>query len=192
MIEGSLSHRMKKHFYPTLAAILAFTLCGQFAFAKKLRPGRGEWLDMQSSGIVFGTIAETVRKESGSDATVTYYLRRKDGTGKPEKLVSEKGLFAFNLRPGWYEIYDWSISGTKGHESPDRYEFEIRSGLLTYIGRIITNVKVVENESRKKVPKNLPYVVDESSFDAGLFAEVYPVLAKAQAIVAVRNGFRWR
>ncbi len=50
----------------------------------------------------------------------------------------------------------------------------------------------MENEGGKRVVVNQPYVVDESGFDAGLFAEVYPILAKAQAIVAVRNGFQWR
>jgi len=183
---------MKRLIFSALITAFTFSLLGDSAFGKKMRPGRGEWLDMQSGGIVFGTIAETVREEGGSNASVTYYIRRKDGQGKPEKLASEKGLFAYNLRPGWYEIYDWSLSGSKDYESPDRYEFEVRAGLLTYIGRIITNVKVVENESGKRVTVNQPYVADESSFDAGLFAQVYPILAKASAIVAVRHNFRWR
>lgn len=103
---------------------------------------------------------------------VTYYIRRKDGLGKPEKLVPKKGLFSFSLKPGVYEIYDWSLSGSKSQESQDRYEFEVKAGFLTYIGRIVTDVNLMENEAGKKVLTNLPFVSDDANYDATLFRRI--------------------
>tara|TARA_B100001093_G_scaffold284164_1_gene271451 strand:- start:19 stop:420 length:402 start_codon:yes stop_codon:yes gene_type:complete len=80
--------------------------------------------------------------------------------GKPEKLVPKKGLFSFSLKPGVYEIYDLSLLDLKCHESQGRYEFEVKAGFLTYIGRIVTGVNLMENEAGKKMLKDLPFVSD--------------------------------
>lgn len=175
-----------------LIAALALSIVCESGLAKKMSPKKGAWLNLQTNGILFGTIAIAVNEVDGAKANVTYFIRRKDGEGKPEKLVSKKGLFAFTLEPGLYEIYDWSMSGSKGRVSRDRYAFEIRAGHLTYIGRIVTDVVLVENAAGKKVPQNQPYVTDERNFDATLFAEIYPVLTELGAILAVRNHFVWR
>ena len=172
------------------ALILAFSW--ESGFAKKMVPNKGAWLDLRSNGILFGTTAVVSRDLGRSQPNVTYYIRRKDGEGKPEKLVPKKGLFSYSLEPGIYEIYDWSMSGSKGYESKDRYEFEVKAGFLTYIGRIVTDVALVESENGKMGLKNQPFVTDNVSYDATLFAEIYPVLAKIDVIVAVRNNFVWR
>lgn len=170
--------------------ILAFSW--EIGFAKKMVPNKGAWLDLRSNGILFGTTAVVDRELGRSKPTVTYYIRRKDGEGKPDKLVPKKGLFSYSLEPGVYVIYDWSMSGSKGYESKDRYEFEVKAGFLTYIGRIVTDIALVENEAGKKVLENQPFVTDNVSYDAALFSEIYPVLAKLDVIVAVRNNFVWR
>ncbi len=173
------------------AIIVAAALCFvcESALAKKLMSKRGDWLDVQTKGIVFGTIAETgVAKR----ANVTYYIQRMDGTKKPEKLESKKGLFAYNLSPGAYEIYSWSLSSSNIEESQDRYRFEVRPGHLTYIGRIVTDVRYEQSSDGKKRLKNLPYVSDHSAYDAALFSEIYPILARYDVIMSVRNNFAWR
>ena len=175
-----------------LMFILAFAFSCESGLAKKMVPKKGAWLDLRSNGILFGTTAVVARDLGRSKPNVTYYIRRKDGLGKPEKLVPKKGLFSFSLKPGVYEIYDWSLSGSKSHESQDRYEFEVKAGFLTYIGRIVTDVNLMENEAGKKVLKNLPFVSDNANYDSALFAEIYPVLAKLNVIVAVRDRFAWR
>ena len=85
--------------------------------------------------------------------------------------MPKKGLFSFSLKPGVYEIYDWSLSGLKSHESQDRYEFEVKAGFLTYIGRIVTGVNLMENEAGKKMLKDLPFVSDSmlGKSDLGTF-----------------------
>lgn len=175
-----------------LLFVLILTFSWDSGFAKKMVPNKGAWLDLRSNGILFGTTAVVDRELGRSKPSVTYFIRKKDGEGKPEKLVPKKGLFSYSLDPGVYEIYDWSMSGSKGYESQDRYEFEVKAGFLTYIGRIVTDIALIENEDGKKVLKNQPFVTDNVSYDATLFAEIYPVLAKLDVIVAVRNNFVWR
>ncbi len=183
---------MKDKLSLCLLFILALAFTCEDGLAKKMVPNKGAWLDLRSNGILFGTTAVVSRDLGRSKPNVTYYIRRKDGVGKPEKLVPKKGLFSFSLRPGIYEIYDWSVSGSKGYESQDRYEFEVKAGFLTYIGRIVTDVNLIENEAGKRVLKNLPFVSDNANYDAALFTEFYPVLAKLNVIVAVRDRFTWR
>jgi hypothetical protein len=91
--------------------------------------------------------------------------------GKPEKLVPKKGLFSFSLKPGVYDIYDLSLLDLKSHESQGRYEFEVKAGFVTYIGRIVTGVNLMENEASKKILKDLPFVSDSmlGKSDLGLF-----------------------
>ncbi len=181
---------MKNAFVVCILAFIALGMGRELAVAKQLSPRKnGEWLDLQSRGIVFGTIAET---SDASKAKVTYFIRRKDGKGETQTLVSKKGLFAFNLKPGEYEIYDWTVSGSKGSASQDRFTFEVRAGFLTYIGRIVTNMERVDGEKGRKAFQNRPYLLDEKVYDAGLFAQVYPVLAKLDVILAARQGFEWR
>ena len=74
--------------------------------------------------------------------------------------MPKKGLFSFSLKPGVYEIYDLSLLDLKSHESQGRYEFEVKAGFLTYIGRIVTGVNLMENEAGKKMLKDLPFVSD--------------------------------
>ena len=74
--------------------------------------------------------------------------------------MPKKGLFSFSLKPGVYEIYDLSLLDLKCHESQGRYEFEVKAGFLTYIGRIVTGVNLMENEAGKKMLKDLPFVSD--------------------------------
>ncbi len=182
--------KIRHSLYLIFALIFAFSW--EEGFAKKMVPNKGAWLDLRSNGILFGTTAVVSRDLGRSQPSVTYFIRRKDGEGKPEKLVPKKGLFSYSLKPGIYEIYDWSMSGSRGYESQDRYEFEVKAGFLTYIGRIFTDVALVDDEKGKKVLKNQPYVTDNVNYDATLFAEIYPVLAKLDVIVAVRNNFVWR
>jgi hypothetical protein len=181
---------MKKKFslYLIFALILSFS-CDN-GFARKMVPNKGAWLDLNSNGILFGTTAAVTRDLGRSKPSVTYYIRRKNGDGKPDKLVPKNGLFSYSLEPGIYEIYDWSMSGSKGHESQDRYEFEVRAGFLTHIGRIVTDVALVENEEGKSVLKNQPFVSDNVSYDAALFTEFYPDCIKGQANYNVRETFK--
>jgi len=85
--------------------------------------------------------------------------------------VPKKGLFSFSLKPGVYEIYDLSLLDLKCHESQGRYEFEVKAGSLTYIGRIVTGVNLMENEAGKKMLKDLPFVSDSmlGKSDLGTF-----------------------
>ena len=50
-------------------------------------------------------------------------------------------------------------------------------------------MNLMQNEAGKKMLKNLPFASDNASYDAALFADIYPVLAKSNVIVAVRNRF---
>ncbi len=183
---------MNRKFPLCILVVLVLASTWDSGYAKKMVPNRGAWLDLESNGVLFGTTAVVARDIGRSKPSVTYYIRRKDGLGKPEKLVPKKGLFSYSLAPGIYEIYDWSLSGNKKHESQDRYEFEVKAGFLTYIGRIVTDIVPVENEKGRKVLENQPFVTDNASYDAALFSEIYPVLAKLNVIVAVRDEFGWR
>ncbi len=180
---------MKRSLTLSLLAMFALSLVFEEAIAKKMTPKKGAWIDLQTNGVLFGTIAEASPKK-GRKSSVTYYIRKKDGIQKPEKLVSKKGLFAFSLIPGRYEIYDWSLSG-KGHKSQDHYEFEIRAGHLTYIGRIVTDIIESENKDGPSRPKNHPYISDQRQYDATLFANIYPVFANLKIILSVKDRFVW-
>ncbi|QXD30911.1 hypothetical protein [Candidatus Pelagisphaera phototrophica] len=123
-------------------------------------PNKVAWLDLRSNGILFAITALLACDLGKSKPKVTNDIRWKDGLGKPEKLVPKKGLFSFSLIPGVYEIYDFSLSGLNSHGSQYRYEFEVKVGFLTYIGRIVTDVDLMENEAGKKMLKDLPFVSD--------------------------------
>ena len=68
-----------------LLAVVALGMMCERAGAKQLTPRKnGEWLDLQTRGVVFGTIAETA---SASKAKVTYFIRRKDGVGRKRGCI---------------------------------------------------------------------------------------------------------
>lgn len=178
-----------------LTLLLAITAIGsigcEFGYAEKITPNKAKWLDLSSKGIAFGTIAGTERAKS-SKAKVTYYIRRKDGMGKPQKLVSGNGLFTYLLEPGSYEIYDWALSGAKPKASDSRYEFQVWPGRLTYLGRVVTDLQAVEDGKGKRSLENKPYVIDQIEFDATLFAELYPALTDLDVYLAAQNQFAWK
>jgi len=102
---------MKSVFSATILAILSLSFTAGIVQANKLSSQKGLWVDLRSTGIVFGTIAETVKKKGGPKGSVTYHIRRVNGRGVFEELDSKKGLFVLSLKPSLYEIYDWTVLG---------------------------------------------------------------------------------
>lgn len=189
---------MKSVFSATILAILSLSFTAGIVQANKLSSHKGAWVDLGSTGIVFGTIAETVKKNGGPKGSVTYHIRRVNGREEFEELDSKKGLFALSLKPGLYEIYDWTVSGKPSRnikiDAPvehNRYQFEVRAGHLTYIGRIVTDIVYSKDEDGRKRVINQPYVTDYTQYDATLFSHGFPAFAKMNAIVAVRDNFVW-
>jgi predicted NBD/HSP70 family sugar kinase len=81
---------MKPVLTATVLAILGIAIPAEIALATKLTPHKGAWVDLNSTGIVFGTIAETVKKSGGPKGSVTYHIRRVNGRGEFEELDSKK------------------------------------------------------------------------------------------------------
>lgn len=179
---------------PTLSLLFAIvfaSMCGT-GLAKEITPKKGTWLDLRSNGLLFGTIAATDESGKRASSKVTYFIRPIDREEKPERLASKNGLFTFLLPPGRYEIFDWSLTGSKTQASEDRYTFEVKRGHLTYIGRIVTDLQRTEGADGKEQLSNRPYVLDQRNFDATLFAEFYPALTELDVILNARNAFVWR
>ena len=80
--------------------ILAFAFSCESGLAKKMVPNKGAWLDLMSNVILFGTTAVVAIDLGRSKSNVTYFIRRKDGPGKTEKLVPKKALFSFSMKQG--------------------------------------------------------------------------------------------
>lgn len=164
-----------------ILAILSLSFTAEIVRANKLSPHKAALVDLGSTSIVFGTIAETVKNDGGPKGSVAYHIRRVNGRGVFEELDSKKGLFALSLKPGLNEFYYWTVSGKPSQQAQtdlpqdqNRCQFEVRAGHLTYIGRIVTDVVYSKDEDGRRRIINQPCVKDYTQYDATLFYYVFP------------------
>ena len=146
-------------------------------------PEKSTKIDPQKTGLVLATIGWTAAPEEIARRKVEFVLQlveHPDRLLTAQSITSDKNLWLVALPPGRYRLADWysSIhsSGPKSALAP--FEFEVKSGSVTYVGNFQVKVTSLKDE-RGRIVGSIVRPTLENRYAAAVadFHQRYPALA---------------
>lgn len=171
----------------TISAVLVLATLVLSGCSTAVSPQKSTSIDVQKTGLVLVTLIRTGSGDGPKNTSIEFPFRPLD---RPENsfldsfvdrgINSSKELWLVEVPAGRYQIADWSQAGywprTEIAERP--YEFEVRSGQITYLGRLEAAVVTVRNKHGKRMYSFVqPVLEDHHERTIAIFRREYPAFA---------------
>jgi len=161
------------------AVALLMTAC-----STAVSPEKASQVDPAKTGLVLVTVAEIGGKDSGTKFTLLS-AGGHDGALHGQAINPSKELWLLEVPPGRYRLADWivmreaPVTGTGAHTGTQEFEFEVRPGEVTYLGRFVVTRRPVMDAYGK--PQAFawarPVLEDHAKETMEAFQQQYPALA---------------
>lgn len=180
---------------PQVSTVLLILLSAGCVTA--ISPEKAGNIDPAKTGLVLATLKTVGEAEDVKKVTIEFYVRPTEGRGSMLKdlvMDSSKDLWLIEVPPGHYQISDWFLNGgtLRRETAEQRFEFEVRSGEITYIGNFEVQVKRGKNTfGLRVIPLAIPTLGDDYAGGMAAFRERYPALATTAVRNAAPAMFLW-
>lgn len=134
----------------TISGILILVALAISGCSTAVSPQKATRIDVAKTGLILATLERTGPGDT-KYASIEFPFRPVDGRENPFKnpaVSSSKKLWLVEVPPGRYRIADWYLAaGSPRVEIAEQpFEFEVRPGQVTYIGRLEVAVVTMYND----------------------------------------------
>ena len=172
-------------------AVLTLTLAG---CSTAVTPEKSARIDVQKTGLVLVTLIKTGPGSDPRNISIEFPFRPVDRTDNSfldsfldRGINSSKELWLVKIPAGRYQIADWGLwCFDARHEFAGLpFEFEVRPGEVTYIGRLEVAVVTEKNAQGQQMYEWVqPVLENHYTRTVAAFRQQYPALASVPVVNA--------
>lgn len=174
----------------TISGILILVALAISGCSTAVSPGKSSRIDVQKTGLVLVTLIKTGPDNDPKNVSIQFPFRpvdHSDSSFKKWEITSGKELWLVEVPPGRYQIADWTLwcfdPRTEIAEVP--FEFEVRAGEVTYIGRLEAAIVTQKNKQGQQMYEWVQPVLENHYGRAlAVFRQQYPALASVPVVNA--------